>query len=157
MTKITIDIPEAYLLREREICIRVSGNMKQTAIVPHHHQPVASSSRVATPPASGAVPTLERYAQGLVSEFRKKGQLRLMETYANEEKCTAILQEAHDNVPEIKTVYYFKPINYLGKWKLCLMDSHHGDQTVVDGDKRDSVTSHYEAEMREKYQREHQQ
>lgn len=83
MTKITIDIPEAYLLREREICIRVSDNMKHTAVVPHHQQPVVSPSRAAALSSSDSVPTLEHYAQRLVAEFRKKGQLRLVETYVS--------------------------------------------------------------------------
>ena len=57
---------------------------------------------------------------------------------------------AHDNVPEIKTVFYFKPIDYLGKWKLCMIDSHNGDRPVVEHAKKDSMQREYETETREK-------
>ena len=76
--------------------------------------------------------------------------IKFKEVYENEVKCTAIIMEAHDNIPEVKTVFYFKPVSYLGKWKLCLVDSHHGDQTVIKADKKDSIQNEYQKEMREK-------
>ena len=76
--------------------------------------------------------------------------IKFKEVYENEVKCTAIIMEAHDNIPEVKTVFYFKPVSYLGKWKLCLVDSHHGDQTVINADKNDSMQNEYQKEMREK-------
>ena len=76
--------------------------------------------------------------------------IKFKEVYENEVKCTAIIMEAHDNIPEVKTVFYFKPVSYLGKWKLCLVDSHHGDQTVIKPDKKDSMQNEYQKEMREK-------
>ena len=76
--------------------------------------------------------------------------IKFKEVYENEVKCTAIIMEAHDNIPEVKTVFYFKPVSYLGKWKLCLVDSHHGDQTVIKADKKDSMQNDYQKEMREK-------
>ena len=76
--------------------------------------------------------------------------IKFKEVYENEVKCTAIIMEAHDNIPEVKTVFYFKPVSYLGKWKLCLVDSHHGDQTVIKADKKDSMQNEYQKEMREK-------
>ena len=76
--------------------------------------------------------------------------IKFKEVYENEVKCTAIIMEAHDNIPEVKTVFYFKPVSYLGKWKLCLVDSHHGDQTVIKADKKDSMQDEYQKEMREK-------
>ena len=76
--------------------------------------------------------------------------IKFKEVYENEVKCTAIIMEAHDNIPEVKTVFYFKPVRYLGKWKLCLVDSHHGDQTVIKADKKDSMQNEYQKEMREK-------
>ena len=50
----------------------------------------------------------------------------------------------------IRTVFYFKPVDYMGAWKLCVMDSPSGDHAVVDPSKRDSVTNSYEGQMREK-------
>ena len=76
--------------------------------------------------------------------------IKFKEVYENEVKCTAIIMEAHDNIPEVKTVFYFKPVSYLGKWKLCLVDSHHGDKTVIKADKKDSMQNEYQKEMREK-------
>lgn len=76
--------------------------------------------------------------------------IKFKEVYENEVKCTAIIMEAHDIIPEVKTVFYFKPVSYLGKWKLCLVDSHHGDQTVIKADKKDSMQNEYQKEMREK-------
>ena len=76
--------------------------------------------------------------------------IKFKEVYENEVKCTAIIMEAHANIPEVKTVFYFKPVSYLGKWKLCLVDSHHGDQTVIKADKKDSMQNEYQKEMREK-------
>ena len=76
--------------------------------------------------------------------------IKFKEVYENGVKCTAIIMEAHDNIPEVKTVFYFKPVSYLGKWKLCLVDSHHGDQTVIKADKKDSMQNEYQKEMREK-------
>ena len=76
--------------------------------------------------------------------------IKFKEVYENEVKCTAIIMEAHDNIPEVKTVFYFKPVSYLGKWKLCLVDSHHGDQPVIKADKKDSMQNEYQKEMREK-------
>ena len=51
---------------------------------------------------------------------------------------------------DIKTVFYFKPIDYLGKWKLCMIDSHNGDRPVVEHAKKDSMQREYETETREK-------
>jgi muconolactone delta-isomerase len=76
--------------------------------------------------------------------------IKFSETYSNEVKCNAVIQPAHDKIPEIKTVFYFKPVNYLGKWKLCLVDSHDGDQPVIEGAKKDSMEKEYAKEMREK-------
>lgn len=89
--------------------------------------------------------------KGLLSSLPIKSHhidyLKFNENYENEVKCSALIAEAHDNVPEIKTVYYFKPVKYLGKWKLCLMDSHHGDHPVLEGEQRDSMKSEYAKEM----------
>lgn len=54
--------------------------------------------------------------------------IKFKEVYNNEVKCTALIMEAYDNVPEIKTAFYFKPIDHLGKWRLCMVDSRRGDK-----------------------------
>lgn len=76
--------------------------------------------------------------------------IKFQETYSNEVKCTAVIEEAHDDVPEIKTVFYFKPIDYLGNWKLCMVDSYNGDFTIVKNNKQDSLTDKFSKEMIDK-------
>ena len=44
--------------------------------------------------------------------------------YMNEVKCTIVMREADGTVPEAANKWYFKPVNYLGGWRLCLMDSN---------------------------------
>ena len=76
--------------------------------------------------------------------------IKFHETYANEVKVTAVIAPAQGNMPEVKTVYYFKPINYNGAWKLCLVDSHNGDETIVKSAKKDSMEKEFQKEMRVK-------
>ncbi len=42
----------------------------------------------------------------------------------NEVKCTIVMREADGTTPEAVNNWYFKPVNYLGGWRLCLMDSN---------------------------------
>lgn len=65
-------------------------------------------------------------------------------------KCTALIMEAYDNVPEIKTAFYFKPIDHLGKWRLCMVDSRRGDKTIITPEQKDSMQNLYNKEMRDK-------
>lgn len=97
-----------------------------------------------------AMTDLKNMLSSLPIQSHKIDYIKFKEAYANEVKCTAIIMPAHDNVPEIKTVFYFKPIDYLGKWKLCMIDSHNGDRPVVEHTKKDSMQREYETEMREK-------
>lgn len=59
--------------------------------------------------------------------------IKFRETYDNEVKCTAIYQEAHDGLPEASIVFHFKPVDYLGSWILCLMDSGQGHRSLLSG------------------------
>lgn len=96
------------------------------------------------------IESIKHLLSSLPIQSHKIDYIKFHEAYANEVKCTAIIMPAHDNVPEIKTVFYFKPIDYLGKWKLCMIDSHNGDRPVVDQSKKDSMQNEYQTEMREK-------
>lgn len=96
------------------------------------------------------IESIKHLLASLPIQSHKIDYIKFHEAYANEVKCTAIIMPAHDNVPEIKTVFYFKPIDYLGKWKLCMIDSHNGDRPVVDQSKKDSMQNEYQTEMREK-------
>lgn len=76
--------------------------------------------------------------------------VKFNETYLNEVKCTAFLSDEIEGPDAVSTVFYFKPVDYKGAWKLCLMDSRSGDHGVVDANKRDSVKNSYEQQIREK-------
>lgn len=76
--------------------------------------------------------------------------IKFNESDKNEVKCTAIIAPAHDNVPEIKTVFYFNPVKYFDNWKLCVIDTNSGDRTIISGEKKDSMTHEFNKEMREK-------
>lgn len=76
--------------------------------------------------------------------------MKFSDSDLNEVKCTAILAPAHDDKPEVKTAFYFKPIKYFDSWKLCIVDTNSGDQTIVPADKKDSLASEYSLEMRNK-------
>ena len=79
--------------------------------------------------------------------------VKFEQTYSNEVKCTAIIAEAKGDMPEIKTVFYFKPYDYLGSWRLCMIDSYNGDHTIINNEHQDSLTDMYNMQMREKYQK----
>lgn len=79
--------------------------------------------------------------------------IKFNESDRNEVKCTAIIAPAHDNVPEIKTVFYFNPVKYFDNWKLCVIDTNSGDRTIISGEKKDSMTHEFNREMREKVHR----
>jgi len=73
----------------------------------------------------------------LLKEFPVKKHrieyIKFNEVYDNEVKCIAVMEEPHDGIPEISTVFYFKPIDYLGKWILCLLNSRDGDTRTKQG------------------------
>ena len=76
--------------------------------------------------------------------------VKFRETYKNEVKATAIIAEATDDRPEIKTVFYFKPVDYLGEWRLCLVNSDEGDRRVIKNAQADSMTTKYASQLEEK-------
>lgn len=46
-------------------------------------------------------------------------------------------------MPDITTKMFFKPVDYMGNWVLCLTNTEYGDKGVVKPDKRDSVERSY--------------
>lgn len=77
--------------------------------------------------------------------------MKFGETDKNEVKCTALIAPAHDGQPEVKTAFYFKPVKYYDSWKLCIYDTNSGDQTLVAGNKKDSLSREFDLEMRNKH------
>lgn len=70
--------------------------------------------------------------------------IKFNKSYLNEVKCTAIISPAQDDIPAATTSYYFKPVNYLGAWLLCLMNTNTGDRPFVSNEDKDSLTRHYQ-------------
>lgn len=69
--------------------------------------------------------------------------IKFSQTYANEVKVTAIIAEADGDMPEVSTVFYFRPIDYLGGWRLCMMDTNTGAGSIMDKAAKDSVERSY--------------
>ena len=76
--------------------------------------------------------------------------IKFNETYANEVKVAAIISKAEGDMPEIKTYYYFRPVDYVGTWRLTLMNSGDGDRRLINNEKADSMKLQYEKELQEK-------
>lgn len=76
--------------------------------------------------------------------------IKFKEYYLNEVKCTAILQEASDGMPEATTTFYFKPIDYIDSWVLCLMHSATGNNPFVQEDEKAQLSREYKADQYER-------
>lgn len=76
--------------------------------------------------------------------------VKFNEAYSNEVKVTAIIAKAEGNMPEVKTVFYFKPYDFQGNWRLCVVDSEKGDERIIDNNQADSVSKKFEKEMHDK-------
>ena len=71
--------------------------------------------------------------------------IKFYESYLNEAKVSAIFREAKDGMPEGTTTYYFRPINYVGKWVLCAMNTWTGDdEPLVRDEDKDSLTEKFQ-------------
>lgn len=68
----------------------------------------------------------------------------------NEVLCYVIIQKAEGDMPELSTKMFFKPINYMGNWLLCLTNTEYGDKGVVKPDKRDSVEKAFHRQAQKK-------
>lgn len=69
--------------------------------------------------------------------------IKFDEYYANEVLCRVIIKKAEGDMPDITTKMFFKPVDYMGNWVLCLTNTEYGDKGVVKPDKRDSVERSY--------------
>ena len=68
----------------------------------------------------------------------------------NEVKCTAVLIPATDGMPEASTSFYFKPVDYIDSWVLCLMHSETGDEGFVNEDEKARLQLEYQADQVER-------
>ena len=76
--------------------------------------------------------------------------IKFHETYQNEVKVTAIIEPATEDRPEVSTVFYFRPFDYLGNWRLCLMDSYNGNQRIINNDQADSLEQKFDQDIEQK-------
>ena len=77
--------------------------------------------------------------------------IKFSESFENEVLCNVIIKKGNGkDIPDITTKMFFKPMRWLGQWCLGVMDSDHGDRTVIDPLKRDSLEKEYSAEMKAK-------
>lgn len=76
--------------------------------------------------------------------------IKFDEDYQNEVLCNVIIKKAEGDMPEMSTKMFFKPINYMGNWLLCLTNTAYGDKGIVNPDKRDSVEKNYEKKTQRK-------
>lgn len=81
----------------------------------------------------------------------KVDYIKIHESYENEVKCTVTMFKGNGNdKPDAKTVFYLRPVSYLGNWVLCLMDTNSGSNTIVNSKDRDSVATNYTIKQRHK-------
>ena len=81
----------------------------------------------------------------------KVDYIKIHESYENEVKCTVTMFKGNGNdKPDAKTVFYFRPVSYLGNWVLFLMDTNSGSNTIVNSKDRDSVATNYTLKQRHK-------
>lgn len=74
--------------------------------------------------------------------------MKFSEYYSNEVCCTAILEDATPETPEVATKVYFRPVSHLGGWVLCLSSSEDGDAAITSFRQRDSLGHEYQQGMK---------
>ena len=74
--------------------------------------------------------------------------IKLSDSEENEVLCYVIMKKAEGDMPEMSTKMFFKPVNYMGNWVLCLTNTGYGDKGVVDPNKRDSVEKNYQKKVK---------
>ena len=76
--------------------------------------------------------------------------IKFHEVYNNEVKVSAILYEATEDQPEVKTVFYFRVVDDRGRWCLCMMNTSEGDRRLISNEEADSVSTKYSNYQKEK-------
>ena len=74
--------------------------------------------------------------------------IKFSDSEENEVLCYVIMKKAEGDMPEMSTKMFFKPVNYMGNWVLCLTNTGYGDKGVVDPNKRDSVEKNYQKKVK---------
>ena len=74
--------------------------------------------------------------------------IKFSDSEENEVLCYVIMKKAEGDMPEMSTKMFFKPVNHVGSWLLCLTNTGYGDKGVVDPNKRDSVEKNYQKKVK---------
>ena len=74
--------------------------------------------------------------------------IKFSDSEENEVLCYVIMKKAEGDMPEMSTKMFFKPVNYMGNWVLCLTNTGYGDKGMVDPNKRDSVEKNYQKKVK---------
>lgn len=69
--------------------------------------------------------------------------LKFYQAYENEAMCRIIISKGQDGAPDVTSKIFLKPLFYLGKWSLGIMNTAWGDKGIVDPSDRDSVSRAY--------------
>ena len=71
--------------------------------------------------------------------------MKFYDGYENEVMCHVIVAKGENGMPDVTTKMFFKPLFYLGKWSLSIMNYSWGDRGIVDPSDRDSLARRYRA------------
>jgi len=76
--------------------------------------------------------------------------IKFYSAHDNEVKVTAIMEEATADRPEMTTVFYFKPYDYMTNWRLCTFSSDDGNRRIISNAETDSMQQRYSEELEQK-------
>lgn len=74
--------------------------------------------------------------------------MKFDQSFRNEVMCSVVMQKGENGAPDVTTKFFFKPVNWVGTWCLCMINSNTGDNPVLEPEQRDSVTREYKKEVR---------
>lgn len=72
--------------------------------------------------------------------------IKFSQSFSNEVKSTAVIRPKSADLPEATTCFYFKPVNFLGEWRLCAVSTNQGERTIVKSTEKDSLHELYQEE-----------
>lgn len=75
--------------------------------------------------------------------------LKFSEAYENEAMCRVTIAKGENGMPDITTKMFFRPMYYLGKWSLGIMNTSWGDRGIVAPSDRDSIARKYKENLRD--------
>ena len=121
MTKAGGDIAEGYTYSTED---EVKVNNVVVAIFNEANGTVGECLEYKSVAFDGGIPNSTVTIVGKTLIAYKIDNIQFKEAEDNEVRCTVYFTETR------KTNWYFKPVRYLGNWKLCMKDSGMGDKAI---------------------------